>query len=243
MMNRFLQSFLIVVNICIVKCNTNEVLAKFQRCYDLGEAFSGSYLTTTEHLLNLNLKYENLSFANPERAFHVSIDATLVPSSFGENEQKRTGVIIQSIDLLDFSIVELSKYARLHKVRRRYHLPEMFKAVAFDVLSNATKLIRTSPSSLNSSLKYNMLLGDTVVVMPWMASVKSPAFELGKKNVSLTRIRFKRGSLAACFWSMYSMFANIVVFVMNKIDYDFVRYSICQGIFWYDVDLMHIILV
>lgn len=84
---------------------------KFHLCKNEGEAYSASYLITSEHLLHHPTVTEyNLSLANTELA------SFLVMNTKGARRQmdvKRSGTMVQSLDILDLSVIHLSAYERL----------------------------------------------------------------------------------------------------------------------------------
>lgn len=180
---------------------------KFHRCYDEHESFSGSFLITKPHLLNHfhNDKYY-LSIARAELASFIVFDL------FYPRSDVRSGTMIQSLDLLDFSVIHLSAYERL---LRRYKLPDIVSSYtpvteAMNMLKvNADRLIFGGRPSLTDKLN------STVVVMPWLGS---------RMGAGSSKLTFRRQFLRACFWSFYAVIPHIVIGVNNLPDYNFARW-------------------
>jgi hypothetical protein len=80
---------------------------ELQRCKDTGEAYSAAYLITREHLLLQHTAY-NLSWVNCEMGSFIFMKRS-------DPNKDINGSVVQSIDILDFSVVHLSTYERLLK--------------------------------------------------------------------------------------------------------------------------------
>ena len=114
------------------------------KCVDLGEAYSAAYLTTREHLLLTNIN-RNLSRVACEMASTVML-ATAKRSkkkqlkSFLENS-KVAGIAIQSLDVLDYSVLHLSAYERsLKKFANRLGLD--FEKITIDPLIEMGSMLK-----------------------------------------------------------------------------------------------------
>ena len=144
-------------------------------CKNEGEAYSASYLITAEHLrLHPTVTEYNLSLANTELA------SFLVMNTKGSRKNldvKRSGTIMQSLDLLDLSVIHLSAYERL---QRRYG----YKAENSDtpkLLENTTSMLKIRASSrIAKSDDLQQKLNRTLAILPWLGS------EIGVGNSKLT---------------------------------------------------------
>jgi hypothetical protein len=89
-----------------------DYFPNFHRCLDAGEAYSASYFMTKQYLIARKTD-NNLTWVNCEMGSLIMV-----------NQNRRyvkgaTGGIVQSLDMLDFSVIHLSAYERL--VKRHWH--------------------------------------------------------------------------------------------------------------------------
>jgi hypothetical protein len=189
----------------------NVEQTKLQRCKDAGEAYSASYLITKEHLLEQFTDY-NLTWVNCEMGTFIFMNGRANPT------KDVNGSIMQSVDLLDFSVIHLSTYERLLK-RWRFSIKsedatkgniEPVRLSAEMLQQRALKL--RSPSVPTRYDKFNR----TVVIMPFLGT------DMGAGHSKLSN-RFQY--LAACFWSFYADYPYIVVAVKSDKDRHFARYD------------------
>jgi hypothetical protein len=133
------------------------------------------------------------------------------------------GSIMQSVDLLDFSVIHLSTYERLLK-RWRFSIKsedatkgniEPVRLSAEMLQQRALKL--RSPTVPMRYDKFNR----TVVIMPFLGT------DMGAGHSKLSN-RFQY--LAACFWSFYADYPYIVVAVKSDKDRYFARYLRRSGL-------------
>jgi hypothetical protein len=129
---------------------------KLHRCRDGGEAYSASYLTTKQHIIEHNTFY-NLTWVNCEMGSFIMMSPT-----------KKIGAVIQTLDVLDFSVVHLSAYERLqrrwHKlIGRGHNIKPVIDSVG--LIRNRSLLLRESdtPSAVPEVLR-------TIAIMPFLAS-------------------------------------------------------------------------
>ena len=82
---------------------------KYHRCSNEGEAFAGSWLVTKEHLTAYNVSY-GLSEANAELAFFLVMETRRSKKAWVP-----VGALMQTLDVLDLSVIHLSAYERLYR--------------------------------------------------------------------------------------------------------------------------------
>ena len=138
-------------------------------------------------------------------------------------EKDHDGTLIQSLDVLDFSVIHLSAYERL---QRRHGT----KSHKMEAVRNATKFIEgfaggrnsstalstgnvagLNATSLNSStFRPSIHSQRTIAVMPFLGS------EVGAGNSNVgNRLEYLR----ACYWSLHIYFPRIVAIVKNSKDH------------------------
>ncbi|RYH05964.1 hypothetical protein EON65_43475 [archaeon] len=76
------------------------------RCRDAGEAYAAAYLIHKEHLIHHKTEY-HLKWVNCEMASFIMMHARAHP------HRAINGSVLQTVDVLDFSVIHLSTYERL----------------------------------------------------------------------------------------------------------------------------------
>lgn len=179
---------------------------KLHKCVDHGEVYAASYLITKKHIMTHKIDY-NLSECNTEFASFMLMDTSM------DAKRDKDGTLIQSLDVLDFSVIHLSAFERL---QRRHGYSEKTKANKLDAIKNATVFLkeRAMIAKSNSSFKYRPEAIRTVAIMPFLGS------EVGAGNsLVANRLHYLR----ACFWSLYYEFPHVVAVVKNTKDQDIAR--------------------
>lgn len=183
-------------NISPVKLIRDEI--KLHRCIDAGEVYSAAYLITKELLLIQDVGH-NLSHVNCEMASFII---------FHKN------ILIQSLDVLEFSIVHLSAYERLQKrYFHKFKIKEL-KSGNLDAIVNTTVILKNQTMHNNRHISIQEKFNRTVVIMPFLAS------EMGAGH---SNIENRLIYLRACFWSVYKYFPKVVVVVRSPYDRDIVQ--------------------
>lgn len=202
-----------------------------QKCQDVNEAYSSSYLTTTSHLLTRNLQYP-LNSVTPEKASYYLM------AHNASVESHATGTALQTRDLLDFFVMHLSIYERLLKkaknhlteeIHKDYNLshynPELASSPSATFLSSSSlnvispsnsalltpvfhfiQQLENSSSFLSSSLD-SSFSKRTIVVMPFVGL---------KKGTGNSQIGNRFLYLKASFLSFYRFFPKIVLGVPSE---------------------------
>jgi len=141
----------------------------YHRCSNEGEAFAGSWLVTKEHFTAYNVSY-GLSEANAELAFFLVMETRRSKKAWAP-----VGALMQTLDVLDLSVIHLSAYERLYR-QYTYDLQE--PAVSDEIhgsMTRAVERIRTiarrrsivmtassplsDPPTMSFKDTYNWLLG------------------------------------------------------------------------------------
>ncbi len=181
---------------------------QIQRCRDTGEAYSASYLITKEHLTYQFTNY-NLTWVNCEMGSFIMMNGK-------QPGAKANGTVMQSIDVLDFSVIHLSAYERL-QLRWAVSSP-IIKAdrhnlttvvMAAEELKQHTLEMRRRDSHLQ-----HPAFEKTVVVMPFLGS------DMGAGHSKLSN---RQAYLHACFWSFYEHYSHVVAAVKSPKDVHFIR--------------------
>jgi hypothetical protein len=185
----------------IVNQTTEEFnYLRYHRCYDGGEIYSAAYMITREHLIKQNTNY-SLNWVNCEMASFIMYTSTIG---------------IQSLDILDYSVIHLSAYERLHRSWKPFYKLNP-KVNTLEVMRQVTSYVKhqTMQNSNNSKLS---LMDRTLVVMPFLGT------GMGAGH-SILENRF--AYLHACVWSIYEHFTHIVVGVLSESDYNYTKYVQC----------------
>lgn len=126
------------------------------------------------------------------------------------------GTIIQSLDVLDFSVIHLSAYERssrkYHRFIKRYDHP-----TSNEVMQNITQSLIKRTKTLFNVDKNTPELNRTLVVMPFLGSGMGSGH-----SVLANRYVY----LKTCFWSIYPEMPHIVVGVTSMVDYNYCKYDI-----------------
>lgn len=183
--------------------------SKLHRCRDAGEAYSASFLITREHLLEQFTDY-NLTWVNCEMGSFIFMNGRANP------QKDVNGSLLQTLDVLDFSVIHLSTYERLLK-RWRYSIKSQDATSGnIEPVRNSAELLRKRALALREPgmpirhEKFNR----TVVIMPFLGT------DMGAGHSKLSN-RFQY--LAACFWSFYADYAHVVVAVKSDKDRHFAQ--------------------
>ena len=127
---------------------------KYHKCADVNEAYGASYFITKEYLMRTKVEKFNLTWVNCEMGSFVFLKRLSARSVHAKN---LTGVVIQSLDVLDFSVIHLSAYERLQR-RHKHKIKKLNRnALRNDekieyTLSNTTNMLMTSLSERSSSV-------------------------------------------------------------------------------------------
>jgi hypothetical protein len=202
---------------------------KLHLCNSVFEAYSASYLTTKAHMLDVKSETYNLTWVNCEMASFIHMKHS---NNFLTNADGK-GMIMQSLDVLDFSVIHLSAFERssrrwkdkLWRTREErktaWHNIDEVKETAL-VLEQLV-----NPKITGKKLIYSPEAQRTVVVMPFLGGAMGAGHsELGN--------RFEY--LKACFWSFYEFVPNIVAGVSRQEDVDWAFKE--SGLPFYDIILL-----
>jgi hypothetical protein len=186
------------------------------RCRDAGEAYSASYLITKEHLLYQFTDY-NLTWVNCEMGSFIMMNGRADPS------KNVNGSILQTIDVLDLSVIHLSAYERLLlRWARSSSEVNLDKNNISTVVSSSELLrklafqLRGEDSSSHSSSLHLLPSNDfhrTVVIMPYLGV---------DRGAGHSKLFNRQIYLSACFWSFYAFYPFIVAGVKSNKDRDYI---------------------
>lgn len=151
---------------------------KLHLCNGVFEAYSGAYLTTSAHMLKV-MPY-NLSWVNCEMAsfLHMKENHRFFKDPHGE------GMVIQSLDVLDFSVVHLSAYERSSRKHRKSiwtskaDLKNEWSKIEAVKAAAAQLALRNNPLLSGMNITWSAEAHKTVVLMPFlgMCALMSSAF-------------------------------------------------------------------
>ena len=192
--------------------------SRLHKCKDTGEAYGAAYLITKEHLLYQSTGY-NLSHVNCEMGSFIMMNGRANP------EKNVNGSVVQTLDVLDFSMIHLSWYERLQS----RHLWRDKKVPGVDPLQAIAEtsdfLEKKSQSAHNHSLPLAVPeLNRTVFIMPWLGSDHGA----GHSKIS-NRLLY----LKTCFWSLYEEYPYIVAVVKTERDQLFLKFE--SNLPFYDI--------
>ena len=182
---------------------------KLHKCRDGGEVYGAAYLIHKEHLIYQFTGY-NLTWVNCEMASFIMMNGRATPS------RNVNGSLVQSLDVLDFSVLHLSAYERLQRRWDRSIGVHRMKTGNIEPVIRAVQLLkelalRKQAEREQPGYRYEHRgLNSTVVVMPFLGSDMGAGHsKLGNRFVYLQ----------ACFWSCYLHFPHVTVAVKGVKDY------------------------
>ncbi len=192
---------LCVLVLCSFAGSSSEYIDNglFHRCFDEGEAYSGSLLITAEHMLETNLSNARVT---TELASFVFMETRKVSKFKAE-----IGAVIQTRDVLDLSVIHLSAYERSLRSLG-------MNDVSGPAIDRIRRVARAQQKNARMSGKHTLFLDRTLVVMPWAGLSKG----VGNSKLGLRKIYLK-----ACFWSFYAVYDNIVIAVSSEDEADIVK--------------------
>jgi hypothetical protein len=130
---------------------------ELHRCYDTGEAYSAAYLITKEHLLQTKTSY-NLtwfvlnSFLPLLICCRVNCEMGSIIFTYQKSRApKSPGGVVQSLDLLDFSVIHLSAYERLIKRHSRM-IPRKLDMNVTQKMQHVSDLLKRSVRKRHHSI-------------------------------------------------------------------------------------------
>ena len=185
------------------------VKTKLQRCRDAGEAYSASWLIAKEHLMYQFTDY-NLTWVNCEMGSFIYMNGRANP------QKNVNGSLLQSVDVLDFSVVHLSTFERLMKRWARSIKSRDVSAGDIGPVQKSAEMLRKYALRIRASgaPPEDSRLAKTVVIMPFLGT------DMGAGHSKLSN-RFQY--LAACFWSFYAQYDYVVAAVKSDKDLYFAR--------------------
>ena len=202
---------------------------KLHLCNGVFEAYSASWLTTREHMIEVKSEGYNLTWVNCEMASFIHMRES---NNFYINPDGK-GMVMQALDVLDFSVIHLSTYERSSKKymmrlwNTRQERAQLWSRI--DPIKEAVELLENKVNPLKSKKKivYSEDAKNTVVIMPFLGGAMGAGHsELGN--------RFEY--LKLCFWSFYEFIPNIVAGVSRQEDVDWAFKE--SGLPFYDILLL-----
>jgi len=202
---------------------------KLHLCNGVFEAYSASWLTTREHMIEVKSEGYNLTWVNCEMASFIHMRES---NNFYINPDGK-GMVMQSLDVLDFSVIHLSTFERSSKKymmrlwNTRQERAQLWSRI--DPIKEAVELLESKVNPIKSKQKitYSEDAKKTVVIMPFLGGAMGAGHsELGN--------RFEY--LKLCFWSFYEFIPNIVAGVSRQEDVDWAFKE--SGLPFYDVLLL-----
>ncbi len=219
-----------VPDMTLQKAEFEKENLKVHLCNAVYEAYSASYLTTRKHMMAVKSEGFNLTWVNCEMASFIHMRES---KNFLINP-KGDGMIIQSLDVLDFSVIHLSAFERSSKKHKDllWTKPADLKSAwhNIDPVKKTANILDNLNNPKNPKAKkivWTEEAKQTVVVMPFLGGAMGAGHsELGN--------RFEY--LKACFWSFYEFCPNIVAGVARQEDVDWGMKE--SGLPFYDMILV-----
>lgn len=189
----------------------DNYMPSLHRCISVGEAFGGAYLVNSKFVLQRKTDYD-LKTAFGEMA-------SFIIYRFRDNPFKDIeGTLMQSMDVLDFSVIHLSPYERLIERysatlsatnKSRLDLSEIRYATQY-IKSQTMQLLTKGMVSTRMKIEYQQ----TVVLIPFLGNHQGDGH---------SAIQNRRMYLQACFWSFYLYYEHIVIGVALQEDEEYIR--------------------
>jgi hypothetical protein len=181
---------------------------KYHICKDAGEAYAASYLVTKQYLIERKTDY-NLTWVNCEMGSFIMMNQRPHMHGLG-----KPGTIIQSLDVLDFSVIHLSAYERLER-RHAHRITQKLHSNTIQTIKSLSSYLELNVNKHKQYKLNSFYENRTVAIMPFIGT----AMGAGHSNL-LNRYEY----LKACVWSIYEHFKHIVVAVTSEVDYNYARY-------------------
>lgn len=137
-----------------------------------------------------------------------------------------SGTVIQSLDVLDYSVIHLSAYERSLRKHHRY-IKTMKYPQSIEVMEEVTKIMLENVQK--SKLQERSLdMKRTLVVMPFLGTGMGSGH-----SVLANRYVY----LKTCFWSFYADYPHIVVGVTSETDYNYCKYGSLSELISFTFDI------
>lgn len=179
----------LVMAVCIIAENTT-----FHQCYDEGEAYAASFLTTVEHLSS-----RNFASYTAKRTTEL---ASFIMVETRPTEKRRAdaaGTMMRTRDMLEFAVIHMSAIERTHRMERKGYLSERFLMNEFKEIATDQRVRHDSVRSSSHSAS------KTLAIMPWVGTYHRG--DVGNSDVINRRIY-----LEASFWSIVGVgYQNVVI--------------------------------
>ena len=181
-------------NMTLQASNHEHENLKLHLCNGVFEAYSASFLTTKAHILGVKSEKYNLTWVNCEMASFTHMrDSPLFYS-----HAKAWGMVIQTLDVLDFSVIHLSAFERSSK-KYKHKLWKNRKEQnsnwsIIDEIKKTGQILEQLNNPLKSlhNITYSIESQKTVVIMPFLGGAMGAGHsELGNRFVAtppLTRL-------------------------------------------------------
>lgn len=188
---------------------------KLHVCNEQFEAYSGAWLATKEHVLKTDSLGFNLSWVNCEMASFIHMNMFKGKRAM-DDPKNADGLIIQSLDVLDFSVIHLSTFERGQKKYQKQLWPALKSPQKINAEWGDIATVRAASEYLAESVRNNKPVWlpqakRTVAIMPFLGG----AMGAGHSVLSNRYVY-----LEACFWSIYKLIPNIVMAVTTQADVD-----------------------
>jgi hypothetical protein len=128
-----------------------------------------------------------------------------------------SGTVIQSLDVLDYSVIHLSAYERSLRKYHRY-IKSIKYPHSIEVMENVTKVmlenVQKQTTAAHPTQERSLEMKRTLVVMPFLGTGMGSGH-----SVLANRYVY----LKTCFWSFYADYNSIVVGVTSEADYNYCK--------------------
>jgi hypothetical protein len=182
---------------------------KLHKCRDVMEAYSASYLITREHL-TYQFTGLNLTWVNCEMGSFIMMNQRADPN------RNVNGTVIQTLDVLDFSVIHLSWFERLQK---RHRVKSVKDVDPIQPIIDSAQVLRERTLTRP---EYSPQAKRTVAIMPFLGS---------DNGAGHSKLGNRLHYLHACFWSIYHEIPNVVAAVKYQKDEEFARFASVQCLF------------
>mmetsp|Transcript_8776 Transcript_8776/g.19256 ORF Transcript_8776/g.19256 Transcript_8776/m.19256 type:complete len:454 (-) Transcript_8776:395-1756(-) len=187
---------------------------KLHLCNSVFEAYSASYLTTKAHMLHVHSEGYNLTWVNCEMASFIHMKS----SNKFYNSPQEHGVVMQSLDVLDFGVIHLSAFERSSNKHRnvlwgkdRARMQAEWHNIDPVIEAGRRLQALNDPRVRTRNITYSAEAQRTVVVMPFLG---------GAMGAGHSKLGNRYEYLRTCFWSLYEHFPHIVAGVSRQEDVD-----------------------
>ena len=163
---------------------------RFQRCFDEGESYAASFLTSIKHFSSRDLTYRGK--ISTELASFIVLETR----HGWKRKSDAIGQMVRTRDMMDFAVIHISTMERTHRMLAKSIQPINLKLKGIAKNQREYAMGQPYPATSNHA--------ETLVIMPFVGTRHS--LDAGNSAVANRRLY-----LEVCFWNIIQIYRNIVI--------------------------------